>query len=76
MTMHTLNRRAFIQAIAAAPAASVLTIPHARADKAKARVVVVGGGYGGAAAAKYLRVLDKNIDVTQIERETTYTSCP
>jgi len=76
MTMHTLNRRAFIQAIAAAPAASVLTIPHARADKAKARVVVVGGGYGGAAAAKYLRVLDKNIDVTLIERETTYTSCP
>jgi sulfide dehydrogenase [flavocytochrome c] flavoprotein subunit len=39
-------------------------------------VVVVGGGYGGATAAKYLRLLDTGIDVTLIERETLYTSCP
>lgn len=72
-----LNRRQFIQSIAAAAPAAVLTIPETHAaGKTKARVVVVGGGYGGATAAKYTRMLDPGIEVTLIERNTTYTSCP
>ncbi|MFO1288766.1 MAG: NAD(P)/FAD-dependent oxidoreductase [Rubrivivax sp.] len=39
------------------------------------RVVVVGGGYGGATAARYLR-LWANVDVTLIERNDTFVSCP
>ena len=42
----------------------------------KARVVVVGGGFGGATAAKYIRLWDPSIDVVLIERETSFTSCP
>jgi sulfide dehydrogenase [flavocytochrome c] flavoprotein subunit len=43
---------------------------------AKARVVVVGGGYGGATAAKYLKLLAPSLDVTLIEKRKTYLSCP
>jgi sulfide dehydrogenase [flavocytochrome c] flavoprotein subunit len=40
------------------------------------RVVVVGGGFGGAIAAKYLRLHDPSLEVVLIERNTTYVSCP
>jgi sulfide dehydrogenase [flavocytochrome c] flavoprotein chain len=39
------------------------------------RVVVVGGGFGGATAARYLR-LWANVDVTLVERNTAFVSCP
>ena len=42
----------------------------------KARVVVIGGGFGGATAAKYLRMWDPAIDVVLVERESAFTSCP
>jgi len=74
--MNGFDRRTFLKALAAAPVASVLSVPAARGATSKARVLVVGGGYGGATAAKYLRVLDPAIAVTLIERETLYTSCP
>ena len=42
-----------------------------------ARVVVVGGGYGGATAAKYVRLLsDYKIDVILIEPQQSFVSCP
>jgi sulfide dehydrogenase [flavocytochrome c] flavoprotein subunit len=42
-----------------------------------ARVVVVGGGYGGATAAKYVRLLsDRRIDVMLIEPNASFVSCP
>lgn len=40
----------------------------------KSRVIVIGGGMGGATAAKYLRLWGDDIDVTLIERLPTYTS--
>ena len=39
------------------------------------RVVIVGGGFGGASAARQLR-LRANVDVTLIERDAAFTSCP
>ena len=46
-------------------------------SKADARVVVVGGGYGGATAAKYLRLWsDGGVQVTLIERNPSFVSCP
>ena len=42
----------------------------------KARVVVIGGGYGGATAAKYIRLWDPSIEVVLVERENVFTSCP
>ncbi len=43
----------------------------------RARVVVIGGGYGGATAAKYVRLLsDYRIDVVLIEPADAFISCP
>jgi sulfide dehydrogenase [flavocytochrome c] flavoprotein subunit len=43
----------------------------------KARVLVVGGGYGGATAAKYLRLLsDQKLDVVLVEPGDAFVSCP
>lgn len=43
----------------------------------KARVIVIGGGYGGATAAKYIRMLSGyNIPVTLIEPNASFLSCP
>jgi sulfide dehydrogenase [flavocytochrome c] flavoprotein chain len=42
-----------------------------------AKVVVVGGGYGGATAAKYVRMFsDHSIDVTLVEPNAAFVSCP
>ncbi len=38
-------------------------------------MVVVGGGIGGATAAKYLRMLDASIEVTLIEANSDYYTC-
>ncbi len=75
------TRRAFLQTSAATTTAfgllgltgcaSMAGIP------AKAQVVVVGGGYGGATAAKYVRLLsDYKIDVVLIEPNEAFVSCP
>jgi len=39
-------------------------------------VVVVGGGFGGTTAARYLRMWGGNIDVTLVERNASFVSCP
>ncbi|MGB5472801.1 MAG: FCSD flavin-binding domain-containing protein [Gammaproteobacteria bacterium] len=41
-----------------------------------ARVVVVGGGFGGVTAARYLRHFASDIDVTLIEPKTVFVTCP
>jgi sulfide dehydrogenase [flavocytochrome c] flavoprotein chain len=40
------------------------------------RVVVVGGGFGGSTAARYLKMWGENIDVTLVERNPNFISCP
>lgn len=41
-----------------------------------ARVVVIGAGFGGATAAKYVKMWAPDIDVTVVERESGFISCP
>jgi sulfide dehydrogenase [flavocytochrome c] flavoprotein chain len=41
-----------------------------------ARVVVVGGGFGGATCAKYLRRADSNLNVTLVEPHRQCVTCP
>jgi sulfide dehydrogenase [flavocytochrome c] flavoprotein chain len=44
---------------------------------AKARVLVVGGGYGGATAAKYVRLFsEQKMDVVLVEPNESFVSCP
>jgi sulfide dehydrogenase [flavocytochrome c] flavoprotein chain len=40
------------------------------------RVVVIGGGFGGSTAARYLRLWGGNVDVTLVERNPQFISCP
>lgn len=69
----TLNRRQFIGTTAAV--AATLSAPIVRAQ-GKPRVVVVGGGAGGATAARYLAKDSKGeIDVTLIEPTRKYYTC-
>lgn len=39
------------------------------------RVVVIGGGFGGATAAKYIKRWGQNIDVTLVDRSTIHHAC-
>lgn len=69
----TLNRRQFIGTTAAM--ATVLAAPMVKAQ-GKPRVIVVGGGAGGATAARYLAKDSKGaIDVTLIEPTRKYYTC-
>lgn len=73
--MTTFTRRDFIRAAGAATALGALGYVPTGFAKGS-RVVVVGGGYGGAIAAKYIRLLDPSIDVRLIDRSGEYVSCP
>lgn len=44
--------------------------------KKSTRVVVIGGGFGGATAAKYLKMLDPKIEVVLIDQNDIFYSCP
>jgi sulfide dehydrogenase [flavocytochrome c] flavoprotein subunit len=46
------------------------------APKSGRRVVVVGGGWGGATAAKYVRLADPTIGVVLLEPNRRFVSCP
>ncbi|APV52566.1 flavocytochrome C [Betaproteobacteria bacterium GR16-43] len=72
-----MQRRQFLQAGAAGLALAGLSgCAGMGAGASKARVAVVGGGYGGATAAKYIRMLDPAIRVTLIEPNEAFVSCP
>lgn len=72
----SMNRRHFLQAGTAAAVLATLNGCATVGKAAKAKVVVVGGGYGGATAAKYVRMLDPGIEVTLIEPNEAFVSCP
>jgi len=71
-----MQRRDFLKAGAAAAAMAGLAGCAGMPGASKARVVVVGGGYGGATAAKYIRMLDASIEVVLVEPNEAFVSCP
>ncbi len=73
-----MKRRQLLQAsFALGCAPSVLSRAWAANLPAKAQVVVIGGGYGGATAAKYVRLFsDHKINVLLIEPSAQFISCP
>jgi len=74
--MMLMKRRDFLKVGAAAGAMATL-YGCAGGGKASGHVVVVGGGYGGATIAKYLRMWSEGgVQVTLIERNPTFISCP
>jgi sulfite dehydrogenase len=76
---HAYNRRDFIKFLAAGAATGTLagcaTTPAMQ--KPIGRVIVIGGGYGGATAAKYIRMWSGGrIEVFLIDRSSQFVSCP
>jgi sulfide dehydrogenase [flavocytochrome c] flavoprotein subunit len=67
------NRR---QLLKLAGAAGALSLAGCAGMGGAPKARVVGGGYGGATAAKYLRLWDPAIEVVMVERESMFTSCP
>lgn len=57
-------------------AMGALVLPSVLRAQGAARVVVVGGGFGGATAARYLRRLDPTLHVTLIEPQARFATCP
>ena len=70
-------RRAFLAALGAA---GLLALPGCASTRRRAevaRIVVVGGGYGGATAARYAALWGGDaVDVTLVERDAAFVSCP
>ncbi len=83
----TLDRRSFIKVLGSAsglalagcatqgPAVSAGSAAEIM-PKTTRRVVVVGGGYGGTIAAKYIRMMDRSIEVVLVEKNDHFVSCP
>ena len=75
------TRRDFLKTAGIAAAGSTtlagLSACATAGGKSRGHVVIVGGGYGGATAAKYLRMWSNGtVDVTLIERNPVFISCP
>ncbi len=69
-----ITRRGFIHGAGAATAVGMIGFPYIALGAGK-KVVVVGGGTGGATAAKYLRRADPSIEVTLVEANKDYYTC-
>ncbi len=66
------DRRRFLTACAGLAATAL-----ARADpKPVGRVVIVGGGWGGLSAARHLRALAPGMEITLVEQQARFHSCP
>jgi sulfide dehydrogenase [flavocytochrome c] flavoprotein subunit len=82
----TLDRRSFIKILGSASGVALTGCAGAPSvssgsaaeimPKMARRVVVVGGGFGGTIAAKYVRMFDSSIEVVLIERNKQFISCP
>ena len=72
----TLNRRDFLKISTLGAAYALTGCASLPGGAARPHVVVVGAGFGGATCAKYLRTWGPHIDVTLIEPNDMFTSCP
>jgi len=74
-----MERRALLQALGtgAAVAATGLTAGCATVGGKQAKVVVIGGGFAGSTAAKYIRMWSEgSVQVTMVEPNEAFWSCP
>ncbi len=76
---HTLNRRSLLKTSAGllGAAGTLGLVAGCASGGSGPKVVVIGGGYGGATAAKYVRMWsDYGINVTLVEPNAAFVSCP
>ncbi|MDG6774099.1 FCSD flavin-binding domain-containing protein [Thiomicrorhabdus sp. ZW0627] len=75
--MKTMTRRELIKLFGnAAIGTGLLGASNLAFAKQSAHIVIVGGGVGGAAAAKYMRLLNSDVRITIIEPQPQYIFCP
>lgn len=74
MSRLSLHRRSVLTGLAGTAALAGLS--PAAMSQTKAKLVVIGGGFGGATAAKYLKQLMPKASVTLVEPKQTYHACP
>lgn len=77
--MSTYNRRHFLKLLGGSGLALAGLNPLsalAMSGSPSARVIVVGGGFGGATCAKYLNMFDPGISITLIEPSKRFKTCP
>ncbi|MGY8661243.1 FCSD flavin-binding domain-containing protein [Bradyrhizobium sp. UFLA05-109] len=72
MTTRSVTRRKAVLGIAAAS----LAVPAIARAQGGARVVVVGGGFGGAGCARALKRNGADLQITLVEPNRTFTACP
>jgi sulfide dehydrogenase [flavocytochrome c] flavoprotein subunit len=77
VTLRRFSRRRFLE-LAAAAAGAVVSSDCVAATRAhlKARVVIVGGGFAGASCALHLRSANPALDVTLVDPDDRYVTCP
>jgi sulfide dehydrogenase [flavocytochrome c] flavoprotein chain len=79
--MARMTRRSFLT-VSGAGALAIAGLPACAAMRgetdstSRRRVVVVGGGWAGATAAKYVRLADSSIEVVLLEPNRKFVSCP
>jgi NADPH-dependent 2,4-dienoyl-CoA reductase/sulfur reductase-like enzyme len=73
-----IKRRSFIKSAFAVTASAMLPLSACvhTSKTSPRRVVIIGGGFAGATAAKYLRLWAPHIEVILIERNQQFISCP
>ena len=72
----SLSRRTFLKQLSAGSVALGAGVRAASVRAAAPRVLVIGAGYGGATAARYIRTWAPDIAVTLVERDAQFVSCP
>ena len=72
----TISRREFMQWAGAGSTLSLAGCASTGSGPSAGRVVVIGGGIGGGTAASYIKLWAPDIDVTVVERESSFISCP
>ena len=70
----SLHRRALLKGMGLTGLTT--TLPLIAMARTTARIVIIGGGFGGASAAQTLKTLLPAADITLIEANAQYTACP
>ena len=72
--LRPMTRRNVVGGIAAS--AATLTLPSPSLAQSAPRVVVIGGGFGGASCARALKRIDAKFQVTLVEPNRIFVACP
>ena len=72
----TLTRRQTLSGLGLGLGLGIATGIPVLAQKMSVRIVIIGGGFGGASSAQYLKHLLPNADITLVESNANYVACP